>query len=49
MTRLDLLEALLRHWRKMVEFTVDHEAPALVTISRDGVFTELILPPIALP
>ena len=49
MTRLDLLEALLRHWRRMLEFAAEHEAPALITISRDGTFAELILPPVAQP
>ncbi len=49
MSRLDMLEALLRTWRRMLDYSADHEAPLLVTVSRDGAFNEVILPPVAQP
>jgi len=42
MTRLDMLEAIVRNWRRMLQFAAENAPPALVTISRDGEFTNLL-------
>ena len=42
MTQLDLLEALIRHWRRILLFSSEHDSPALVTISKDGEFTSIL-------
>jgi len=41
-----MLEALLRTWRRMLEYAAEHDAPLLVTVGRDGTFNEVLLPPI---
>jgi PIN domain-containing protein len=42
MNRLDYLEAILRNWRRMLHFSAENEAPALITISKDGEFTNIL-------
>jgi hypothetical protein len=42
MNRLDLLEALTRHWRKMLEFSAENDPPAIVTISKSGEFSRYL-------
>jgi hypothetical protein len=44
MNRLDMLDALIRFWRRMLEYSAEHDPPSLVTIGRDGTFRELLLP-----
>lgn len=42
MNRLDLLEALTRHWRKMLEFSAENDPPAIITISKTGEFSRYL-------